>query len=985
MSNQFGEPSNFTPKFPFRVRYVEPQPSPPRVPVPYTFINPRPESAAQIKIVPVQLESKIKNSAVSGLLNQDQLQRGDDIFNDKSTDDFLRLYDFDFSRDMDDYLNLFTLHERQNEWWSSGAAKVGENEKESLQPDQLYVYPKDVFNEKDRLQIRSMARKGSNVGMIEKYKTDIDANVVQLHGRLDLSNFIQVPKNFYIVTFVRDDIVQYERAFASDVKKLSHGIAFYMITLWMLFLYRLTLDGEYDSSKNNLHDLFLNYYSSLDDAKKNFYDRLFPIYYTAGRMNVSSGLMSGRVSDYNIFRPGEIIPDMKLGGNPEGNNDLLVGITDVVSYYESQVLKETEDAIREEGFNFDSSSLYKDIKADLDLHDVYPTLTDKKKFIYFHQIIDYMQTKKSENSNDRPTFIFVNSCRVMDTGFKLLKLKPEKTILFHNILDKFQLKLSRLHHSDDNVFNYVKFYEDKKKLKEYIEGSTGDVSSSRQNRHILDIIFGEYSSFCIGSIERVESSFSNSVFLYYHDFAPEYATRRDTHLSLSTLLGVHLPFRNINGDLFDPNPVGRALKPGGILNASFLPQQRDFFIPFTDGGYAIMMYIVNYKEPFHPFLIHMLLKMLFKDDDQLLVNMINGWEDYAKEFFKPNIFQMVKQANANFITKDDWSAMLDIYGNRYRLFTRNKKAISLLLKKGYQKGFAEKYKNMSSFNDSIDTDEDGEPVYFPYLTFIEYFLANFMYHYRWDRPFFMHQYRLLLQQREQRTQPWSNLDLLLEISKRTYYFRAIELNKYLDHNFIGDFKTYARVLTEKNLQNFKMLDNIIEPPQSIENYYFELARKYLRKLSKAPVPATNYVILYRGYDVLLANYLFENNFDRYVLKKSSVSKNVFDRLKSKERLENVFSKNGFINEKGEISREQMFTKLQNRKEILEKGQERGVRAQPAPRLPRSTSAPKSRASSASNVSLPQNTKSLARIENVSLRKMSENERQRFLNRLRVPS
>jgi hypothetical protein len=838
------------------VQFLEMKP----VPVPASAFVPVPASASASAFVPVPASASASafvpvpaSASVSRQVDalypssqgaapnapQYSVPNGD---NESRVFDFLKIYDFDFSKNMDEYLGLFKM--------DVPMSRIG----------------------------KDGSRTGSVPDMITKYaKNNIDANVLQLHGKLDISNFIRVPDNFYIVTFVRDDIVQYANTFATDVKKLSHGIAFYMITMWMLFLYHLTLKNAYDPEKGNILELYKTYYPALEKAKTDFYNRLFPIYYKMGRMNISSGFTPGRVSDYNIFNPGEIISDMILAGNSDQQTGMLVGITDVVSYFEGQVQIDAQSEIAKNGFRFPRGSRYSDMYSQLELDKVYPVRRECST-VNLRKIVDYMINKKKETASSEPTFLFINACRVMDSGFKLLKLKPEKTILFHNIFSKFETKLGNRH-----LFDYERFYADKKKLYEKIQKlATREADSDpKVDNLLLDIVFGDDSPFCIGSIEIAESRTANSVFLYRSDFPPEYRTGSK---GLNTLLGVHLPFRNINGEFFESHPAGLRAR-GANANASFLPPLNDFFIPYTNGGRVLLKYISNYTKPFHPVLLDYMKNLVFNGEDHIFINMINGWEEYAREYFKPNVFEMLKKAHVAVLDKRDSTDFHAIYGREYRLFGADVEIISTLVKRGYQRGFIYKYNHMTSFHDSIDVGaNNGDLKFFPYLTFIEYFLANFMYSYAENQSFFMKEYQILMEQKRRPT----NEMLLLELSKKVYDFRnSKNMADFSEYNFAGDFKTYARVFTKRNVKNFQELDS---SPQSIDKYYLEIAREFLHDLQTRKLkrqrqgPDTQHLTLYSGYNVLLVNYLLEKNFERYKQKLSAPK----DTFNSSSRIQNLF-------------------------------------------------------------------------------------------------
>lgn len=392
--------------------------------------------------------------------------------------------------------------------------------------------------------------------------------MVCLHGSIELLNFIKVPDNFHIVHFGRDD-----RSLSSCFEQKSETSNFkyfyfmyLIVSIWFFYIYLILQKLNSNSNSATPIDLIdlidlihenYNFFEIIKNKMKSILEK-----YTTKPKKNSARTDIGK--DVYYYYPGDIIPDLTLSGNKTPETGLLVGITDIFTYHkmssESHKKHQNYFGIHQKHFfDFPQESIYSDLKKKIDkTNDIYPLKKGHNK-TKLSSIINEMVKIKDEIKCKKPTVLFIISCRTINTNLlktngqihynlKLLRLKREKSFLFSEIHEWFKKQLEKY-----NNINWDKVYKKKIKIKKLISDTINidpfTVFITNEYKELANVLF---TNFCFG----IKQDTSNA-FMYYEDYLLLPQKIRDHQNYNGTLLGLHLPMRDKDGQIFrnpDPDP-----------------------------------------------------------------------------------------------------------------------------------------------------------------------------------------------------------------------------------------------------------------------------------------------------------------------------------------------------------------------------------------------------------------------------------------------
>jgi hypothetical protein len=680
--------------------------------------------------------------------------------------------------------------------------------------------------------------------MKKKILENLDPNIILLHGKINLNTFIEIPENFYIVTFISDNFPIIAETFLSESgDALPKKFSYYFTSMWMLYFYKILSENEDELFKNIQH---------YDKIKNDFLSRVFKEYHK-NTIPLNKNFIAGRVSGYYINKPGDIISDQYYTGHLEDiPNNFIVGISDIFSYYEAEIKNQ-------KSFDFaQENSIYKNIKSDLNATNAYPIYNFNKrgldKRLSLSQIISYMQKKKTESNDNKPTILFLVSCRDIDNKVnELFSVKPNKRFMYNNLLQYFSYKMEELKRRN-MYFDFEHFLTEKEKYIQFIlypKLYRKDYDILKKN--INDIIFGTHSPFCMGVFSSSENIMRNSVFLYYEDFSTPYQVYKNN------LLGIHWPFRDINGMFF---------KKSEIIN---IHNNYNFYLPANISGLIILNYMNITKYPFSRTLFYeFIYGQIFGNNIQLSYDMTIKWLENCKEYFLDSIYHRLLDGIQEYYESHSYNILLDIY-ETFILYYPEKSLIEKLIKAEYVDDYIKFYHEFDSFHfvsKNVGIDVNGRK-FFPYLSFIEFFLANFNYMYDNEIIYF----NSIVETFNSRVQ---NKDIFIYSLHYIAEFVNNELIKKANFNFIGNFKLYRRIFTPENVMF--MLDNLSKITKgkylSVDQLYysqsFELLHRLLLK-NTIETPGT-----FHGFDVILASYLINYKFDTFVKTSVNTKYNMYE-------------------------------------------------------------------------------------------------------------
>lgn len=634
--------------------------------------------------------------------------------------------------------------------------------------------------------------------------------VIRSHGDLLMESYIQIPKNFLVITFVTDGLpvcdIEGESAHGYETKCKSRMAKY--VYIWNRFLLNIASATKYNNnpSKNfidimNENIQFLNV--ELQDYRNEF--------------NVDDD----RNLEYTtVYYPGDLICNTKY--TYKNDNNYRLGVT---SWDEFLKNKNTLLNPRLPELDFEQTH---------PLHGLIQKLDPQNNgVLYLNDIMNQMV--EATDNTDIIRIIFSFSCRLLidPLEYNLLRIKQNYNYLYKNLF-KYLNHIDKRMLEHNKRFNYKLFQENINK----------QIAKANNAPNIL------YDKFCFGSIMHFSTNAkklkTNSFSIYFDDIS--YSNLKKEKTFLYTILNIHIPVRNAKGFLMDFNTYYQN------SNSNELNEKTMFYLPnnivgqilwtsFRKGGIILPYYTYEmWNDRSKTYIFNEWSRLIYT---KIQPHLVNEYMTFMRSVFIHNM--SIENIKKTYQQSQNIQMLCDGYKDHYLFLPYyNINLVRYYILPQYHDEFIKEYKS-KRLTRYIDLD------LFPYLTPVEYAISTYLY----------------LDENGQSVinsvdpyDPNTNLEIMLD----DYY----NYDMYPEINFYGNYQKYARVYQNvlKKIEDFMIKNNLKN--MSLYDIFITYYLQYLNKYKDYRIPQEYYDIkVYSGLQIMTANYVLENdvikNLNKYKL------------------------------------------------------------------------------------------------------------------------
>lgn len=352
----------------------------------------------------------------------------------------------------------------------------------------------------------------------------LTTSVVGGHGVLTLGNFIVIPKNTIIITFVNDGRLHLDTKVSGG--KLDMVEWYHFVYLWIENLVEIVkIFGDNVSA-----DLIKEYMQHFVKNKMKLLNKY-------KKMNVHEYWLIN--NDIVMYTENDVIPEQQIAFYDADFAGIHEWQTELTNYVEmTEYMNQMKGAYDRKKFHYFQT--YKD-----SLH-IFSGIENSNAVEYeqrgsvkvpstlLSNLLDFMETKRQNKNVTRPNIIILSACRGLNGD--LITVKPHVSFLYKNIFYQFDYLLN-----NKKLISSV----NKSKFEDYVYSEVQKLYNRYRNKSFQDIeglfdIF--YKKICLLGTKK---GIKRVVTLFYED--AKVATDKIT----DDVLEVHVPARDGNGEMIN--------------------------------------------------------------------------------------------------------------------------------------------------------------------------------------------------------------------------------------------------------------------------------------------------------------------------------------------------------------------------------------------------------------------------------------------------